>query len=146
MKPDKRVATISMSGKSMFPLFGRNDEVPIHWNQSPQPLSKYAFGSVVLTRQNEEWVVHRLVKGPDGLTTKGDWSGSFDEPAMVWGEVPAHRQTDLREFKNHSVSSLDRFIARLSQQVPTKSKTGRIFLKSGIFIFGSFSRLLRVMR
>jgi len=102
-----RLGSVEVTGSSMLPTFAGVGRLAVEF--SPQALE---FGDVVVFRQREILVVHRLVQnkrdnGSLRLRTRGDGTISFDpwlDPSSVIGRVVAVGYADgtwrnLRNFR-----------------------------------------------
>jgi len=102
-----RLGSVAVTGFSMLPTFAGVEHLAVEFSPA-----KLAFGDVVVFRQRENLVVHRLVQrrpheGALRLRTRGDGKIAFDpwvDPAAVIGRVVAVGYPDgswrnLRNFR-----------------------------------------------
>lgn len=98
---------VSFHGHSMYPAICQGDKITIEMFNQPIHLSRLKVGQVVLLKNQDEWVVHRVVRKHEQKVSKGDWALLPDEIDMAWGYV-----TEVNG--GHQNLCQNRFIAWLS--------------------------------
>lgn len=73
----------------MWPLFVEGDEIAFHFYSQPKKISECSVGSVVLHKDQSEWMVHRVVSLGEKKVLKGDFSNNVFETSekVVWAET-----------------------------------------------------------
>ena len=97
----------------MYPALREGDTLNIRYYQQPQNIQKVSPGKIVLLKDEQEWVVHRVIQRDGAVVTKGDWSYPLDNLSLAWGEVVAVNGTS-----NQATDSP--LIARLSSNLNKK--------------------------
>lgn len=127
------------TGKSMHPTLLHSDQLAIEFFDAPRKASAMQAGEVVLIRNREEWVVHRIVERQGIKITKGDWSAHFDEECSIWGVVTQVNGRPSQLLRSPHISSLSEEI-----QMTTPSllrKLHRIHLWTRVQLTKGWERL-----
>lgn len=80
---------IEFRGSSMYPALCEGDSLTVLYYPKPLDLNQIPIGKVVLLKDENEWLVHRVICKNQKIITKGDWSYPLDNVSEVWGEVIA---------------------------------------------------------
>ena len=106
----------------MYPSLKPKDQLQIDFFQQPKSCADISVGQVVLTREQGQWVVHRVVQWESEKRIKGDWAMSIDQSTQVWGTIGRiNGRSDQR--------LTSPFLARLSAKLTSRSRVWRRFLR-----------------
>jgi hypothetical protein len=87
LRVERNKANLKIHGNSMLPLIRDQDELEVIFFDKPKDIKELNVGEVVLIKNANEWIVHRILLTQEGLSTKGDWSMFYDSPSLIWGKV-----------------------------------------------------------
>ena len=97
----------------MYPLLNSQDELELNYFNYPVPIEELNRGDIVLLRDQEEWILHRVVKGAQ---SKGDWNNQVDGSLKAWAR--------LQRINGLSADFMEsNYLSFLSEQVHQKNKT-----------------------
>lgn len=117
-----------MNGNSMYPAICDQDQIEVNYFYSPKSRDELANGQIVLVREGEQWVVHRIAKSKNKVRLKGDWSPVFDETQWVWGEVKKINSKESRLVRDPILAMASRFVEKGKN--PLVRKFFRLFILS----------------
>jgi hypothetical protein len=124
---------LPFQGTSMWPCLRPGDLLLVTLNYEKQ-IKHLKPGDIVLERNSDEWVAHRLVSLSEShqLAIKGDRSNTytlFDSKNKVWGKVCGYQREKRRVRFSQETSLCFRWIAFLSEKTIHSDGWCRKFLK-----------------
>ena len=140
-----RILHLNPTGFSMHPFVVSGETVAVQ----KASLRELAPGDIVVIRNGDKFLLHRLLRVNDGfITTKGDFEIAPDEPksaAFLVGRVAYIKKTmgiiDMREARwrnlSRRVMAFSSGIAGCVLKIPGAGKLGRFF-RRGAFAAAAF--------
>ena len=80
---------VPFCGQSMLPVIREGDRILVELFSEPQPIEQRPIGEIVVFKDEDQWVTHRVIQFKKEKYTKGDWSYSADLKKPAWGKVIA---------------------------------------------------------
>lgn len=141
MNSKNETTKLPFRGDSMWPHLQSGDELTVDLFGEPRKLDEFTEGKILIHRDRDEWVAHRLVRFKGRLVLKGDFSHSYtwEEEPIVWGEVRGVRRGD-RIASWPERPRFARWIAALSVGSLSSRRWVRRASKSAIFALYLFCR------
>lgn len=137
------IEPVKFKGRSMEGLIKSDDVVNVGFFTAPRSLLPTDEGSIVLLKNQNEWIIHRVVRTNGTLTTKGDQNMYFDslQNLPVWGKVVAVKTKKgllSWPFQNRKAIWLLTLFSKLFQSKTPRPIRG--IIRRVNFVFTSFIR------
>ena len=132
----------------MWPFLRNEDVVAVHFFPQPKAMAEFPVGKILLCREGEEWVAHRLVTHQGRKVLKGDFSNSYfwERDAVVWGEANGFQRGPKRVGWEGRDFFLQHLFATLSARTLRAGPVGRKILKITMYVLSSIYFKVRAHR
>ena len=109
-----RLPLLPFQGKSMLPLFHPGDELLVTYFDPPLQENNLQIGDLILFKQEDQWVVHRLIRRDQ---SKGDRSLFAENLKLpIWGLITGFQRKNSVFYWGVDGMKFKILLARLSIQ------------------------------
>jgi len=105
------LARLPFSGYSMWPFFQEGDELLVSFEKAT-----VETGDIVIVKDEQQWISHRIVTLKNGLFLKGDFSTNLEpfNQNQMWGMVQGLKRKHKSYVWGQRGQPLKSLLARLS--------------------------------